>query len=161
MGDEVEKSLVLIIEDDVEINSALSEVAKICNYEVIQAYNGQEAIDLITEKNITPVLVLCDMFMPVMSGMEFVKQNLIKNLDLNICLITANNDTSGIVEALRLGVTDYISKPFKMDVLIEKLKLMVDIGKRKNLIREQLNSNTIVNNSIKLNNLLKVKNSQK
>lgn len=160
-GASLSKSLVMIIEDEVAINDVLSEAVKMCNYDVVQAYNGKEALDLLTQNKINPVLVLCDMQMPIMGGTDFIKQSLIKNLDLNICMITANEDKDGIVELLQLGVADYISKPFKIETLMEKLKLMVDIGKRKNLIKEQLNENTAANNSIKLNNLLKVKNTQK
>ena len=149
----MDKSLVMIIEDEVSINDALSEAVKMGNYDVVQAYDGKEALDLLIQKNIDPVLVLCDMNMPVMGGIEFIKQSLIKNMDLNICVITANDDKDSLVELLQLGVTDYISKPFKIEALIEKLKLMVDIGKRKNLIKQQLNENTAANKSIKFNNL--------
>lgn len=151
----------MIIEDEVSINDALSEAVKMGNYDVVQAYDGKEALDLLIQKNIDPVLVLCDMNMPVMGGIEFIKQSLIKNMDLNICVITANDDKDSLVELLQLGVTDYISKPFKIEALIEKLKLMVDIGKRKNLIKQQLNENTAANKSIKFNNLLKLKKNQK
>ncbi|MEK6628051.1 MAG: response regulator [Bdellovibrionota bacterium] len=157
----MDKSLVMIIEDEVSINDALSEAVKMGNYDVVQAYDGKEALDLLIQKNIDPVLVLCDMNMPVMGGIEFIKQSLIKNMDLNICVITANDDKDSLVELLQLGVTDYISKPFKIEALIEKLKLMVDIGKRKNLIKQQLNENTAANKSIKFNNLLKLKKNQK
>ncbi len=157
----MDKSLILIIEDDLHVNDVLAEMARVCNYDVVQAYNGKEALELLAVKNIKPVVVLCDLKMPVMDGIDFIKESIVKNLDLNICLITANNEHSCIVEALQLGVADYISKPFKIGALTEKLKLMVDIGKRKNVITSELYENSVVKNSIKINNLLKVKNSQK
>lgn len=158
----MDRSLVMVIEDDKVINEALAEVVKLCDYEVQQAYNGQEALDLLMTNNFPhPMLVLCDISMPVMNGIDFIKQTLLKNLDLNICMITANEDKDGIVEVLRLGVTDYISKPYKAEILMEKIKLMVDIGKRKKAIKEQLHDNAAITNSLKLNNLLKLKNSQK
>jgi|GEM_PF-4194029 len=61
----MDKSLVMIIEDEEAINEALLEVAKMSNYEVVQAYNGKEAIELLTNKKMSPALVLCDMGMPV------------------------------------------------------------------------------------------------
>lgn len=155
------KSLILIIEDDVEINDMLTEVAKMHDYSVIQARDGREAIDLISQNNIIPELVLCDINMPMMNGIEFIKHTIIQNMDLNICLMTGSNDSADIVEALQLGAVDYISKPFKIDVLIEKIELLVDIGRRKKLIKEQLLGNPFINNSLKMNNLLKIKNSQK
>lgn len=155
------KSLILIIEDDAEINDVLTEVARMHNYHVVQATNGKEAIDLIIQNDIKPELILCDINMPLMSGLEFIKHTIIKDMDLNICLMTGNNDSADIVEALQLGAVDYICKPFKIDVLFDKIELLVDIGRRKKLIKEQLHGNPVINNSLKMNNLLKIKNSQK
>ena len=157
----MDKILVLVIEDESELNNILSEVLIMHNYEVVRAYNGQQAIDLIVKNNIKPALVLCDMNMPVMNGMDFIKQSLLHNLDLNICLVTGNSETSFVIEALQLGAIDYISKPFKLNILLEKIELMVDIGKRKLNIRSQLDDNMMVHNSMKMNNLLRIKNSQK
>lgn len=157
----MDKSIILIIEDEIAINDAIAEVARACNYDVIQAYNGKQALDILAQSKLSPALVICDMAMPTMDGIEFVKQSLIKNLDLNVCMITANDDKDQIIEVLRLGVADYISKPFEVEPLMEKIKLMVDMGKRKRAIKEQIEENPAVAKSIKLNNLLKVKNSQK
>lgn len=153
--------MVLVIEDENELNNMLSEVLAMHNYEVVRAFNGQQAIDLLVQTKIKPALVLCDINMPVMGGMEFIKQSLLHNLDLNVCLITGNNETSLVIEALQLGAVDYISKPFKLNLLLEKIELMVDIGRRKLSIKDQLDENLMVHNSLKMNNLLKIKNSQK
>lgn len=155
----MEKSLVLIIEDDADIIEILTEIVKGCNCEVMHAFNGKEALELIERNKLKPALVLCDLQMPIMDGVSFVKQNIVKNLDLNICVVTANNDNAGIVDVLRLGVTDYISKPFNSDELTEKIWLMVAIGERKNSFKKQINDS--LNSSIKMNNLLKLKNSQR
>lgn len=155
------KTMVLVIEDEGELNNILSEILTMHNYEVVRAFNGQEALDLIIETKIKPALVLCDINMPVMGGIEFIKQSIVHNFDLNICLVTGNNESSFVIEALQLGAIDYITKPFKLNILLEKIELMVDIGKRKLHISEQLGENMVVHNSLKMNSLLKVKNSQK
>ena len=157
----MDKELVLVIEDESELNNILSEILVMHNYEVLRAYNGLQAFDLLRDGKIKPSLVLCDINMPVMNGMEFIRQSLLHNLELNICLITGNNQTSSVIEALQLGAIDYISKPFKLNVLLEKIELMVDIGKRKLSIKAQQNDNVPAQNSLKMNNLLKIKNSQK
>lgn len=153
----MKNSLILIIEDDTELNDVLSEMATSSNYDVLQAHNGQEAIALLTDAQKQPVLVLCDVKMPVMGGLEFVKQTILKDLDLNICLISGNNDKTEIVEGLRLGVIDYIDKPVSFKDLQARLKLMVDIGKRKDQIKNQLKDNNAAKISIRLNNLMKLK----
>lgn len=157
----MDKVLVLVIEDESELNNILAEVLMLHNYEVVRAFNGQQAIDMILETKMKPVLVLCDINMPVMGGIDFIKQSLLHNLDLNICLITGSSESSFVIEALQLGAIDYISKPFKMNILLEKIELMVDIGKRKLHISQQLEENQNLHNSLKMNNLLKIKNSQK
>lgn len=153
-----EKSLILIIEDDADLSDTLSEVAKSCNYDVVQAGNGKDAIELFTDDNFRPVLVLCDLKMPVMGGLEFIRQAIVRNLDVSICLLSGNDERSDIIQGLQLGVIDYLSKPISLNILKEKLKLMVDIGKRAKKIRHYLKGNVDMNNSMKLNNLLKMKN---
>ncbi len=157
----MDKVMVLVIEDESELNDILSEVLVMHNYEVVRAFNGQQAIEMVVQNKLKPALVLCDINMPVMNGMEFIRQSLLHNLDLNICLVTGNNETSFLLEALQLGAIDYIAKPFKLDLLLEKIELMVDIGRRKQNIHGQMGENVVVHNSLKLNNLLKIKNSQK
>ena len=122
----MDKAMVLVIEDEIELNNILVEV----------------------------------LMMPVMNGIEFIRQSLLHNLDLNICLITGNNNTSFLIEALQLGAIDYIAKPFQLNLLLEKIEIMVDIGKREQRIRGRLEENMMVHNSLKMNNLLKLKNSQ-
>lgn len=151
------KSIILIIEDDRELNAALAEIVTTCNYEALQAYDGQMALDLLSQCKILPALVICDLKMPVMGGIEFIRQSILKNLDLNICLISGNDEKQEIVQGLQLGVIDYIEKPIGLKLLRDKLKLMVDIGKRSNQIKLRLMDNDVVNVSIRLNNLMKMK----
>lgn len=105
-----------------------------------------------------PVLVLCDVHMPVMGGLEFIRGSIVKNLDLNICMISGEGNMADLVAGMQMGVTDYIAKPIDEKSLIERLKMLVDIGKRKANIRNQLRGHDIVNKCIKLNNLVKIEN---
>lgn len=127
----MDKSVVLIIEDDSEVMEVLVEIVTNCNFEVAQATNGKEAYELVVNKKLKPALVLCDLHMPVMDGNAFIKKNNSSKLGLNICVITANNDASGIMDILSLGVIDYISKPFDVFELEEKIKIMVKFGEKK------------------------------
>lgn len=151
------KSLVLIIEDDADFRQVLTDAVAV-NYDVIQACNGFEAIELLKAGELQPALVLCDIRMPVMGGIEFIKQTVVKNLDLSVCLITGSDDKADLMVALRIGVLDFIEKPVSLETLKQKISLLVEIGKRKIQIKHNLKNNTAVNNSIKLNNLLKIRN---
>lgn len=126
-----EDNLVLIIEDEIEISNVLAEIIEEMGLCVHHCYNGREALDLLVDKKINPVLVICDIAMPEMSGIEFVKFQLAKNLNLNICMLTSNVSSEAITQALQLGVTDYISKPPDINELKDKITRLVEFGQSK------------------------------
>jgi CheY-like chemotaxis protein len=109
---------ILIAEDD-EINYLyISEILSDTNYELLWATNGKRAIELLKE-NPDISLVLLDIKMPVMNGYEVLEQIRLINAHLPVIAQTAyalSEDQERIKSA---GFTDYISKPIKIDSLIE------------------------------------------
>ncbi len=102
---------LLIVEDNLEMCSYLKNVLE-TDYDLIFAYNGKEALRRIEEK--LPSLIITDLMMPVMGGMELV--NRIKEQarlrSLPILVLTAKNNVLDELKALRIGVDDYLLKPF-------------------------------------------------
>lgn len=132
-----QRDLVLIIEDEVEIRNLLVDVVFSLGFRSHQCSNGREALDLLIDKQIEPALVICDMHMPEMSGLEFVQYQLAKNLNLNVCMLTANVSQAVIIQSLQLGVSDYICKPSNFIELCDKITRLVAYGKTKHQLQVQ------------------------
>jgi DNA-binding response OmpR family regulator len=110
--------IILIIDDDAQIRQTMARVLRQAGWEVSTAGSGQEALQLLSA-NLTD-LVYLDLRMPEMSGLETLKE--IRRLypDLPVILLTAYGTLHSSVEALRLGVTDYLLKPINADKLVER-----------------------------------------
>ena len=111
---------ILLIEDDREIASTLRSVLESAGYHVTHAPNGKEGQRLIME--IGPALVITDMMMPQLGGfpvLEFLKQ---MPKPPKVIMITANEGGRHKAYAEMLGVSDYLRKPFAMDVLLEAVE---------------------------------------
>ncbi|MBP0725031.1 response regulator [Bacillus sp. RG28] len=104
---------LLIVDDQYGIRLLLHEIFKKEGYEVYQAANGFQAIDIVT--NDRPDLVVLDMKIPGMDGIEILKR--IKEIDQNIkvILMTAYGELDIIEEAKKLGALRYFAKPFDID----------------------------------------------
>ncbi len=115
---------ILIVDDEVEICNIFYDFFTPKGYEVIKATSGKEAIGLVkTEK---PNLVFLDIRMPVMDGMEVLKQ--IKEIDrsITVIMVTVLKDEKTAKNALKLGAYDYVTKPLGLDYL-EKAAVLVEL----------------------------------
>ncbi len=122
---------VLVVEDDpmlAELNKRF--VDKIDGFKVeCVANNGEDAIKKIDDSKID--LVILDIYMPKVDGMEVFRTVRNKNKNIDFILVTAANDTDKINEALKLGAVDYLVKPFEFERLEKSLLNYKD---RKNLL---------------------------
>ena len=125
------KVTILLIEDDVELNhfikSALHDT-----YKVICAFDGEEGLSL--AKNHTPSLIISDIMMPKRDGISLChairEDNIISHIP--IILLTAKSEEESKVMGYKHGADDYITKPFGLEVLISRVKNLLD--QRKNLM---------------------------
>jgi signal transduction histidine kinase/ligand-binding sensor domain-containing protein/DNA-binding response OmpR family regulator len=115
--------LILVIDDDNEIRQLLKDFLSE-KYEVAEAANGQEAIELINIR--IPLIIVCDIIMPIMNGLEFTK--IMKEQDqlrhVPIILLSSKSTVESQIEGLEIGADAYLSKPFHprhLEVLIESL----------------------------------------
>lgn len=103
---------ILIVEDNLKLARYLSEILE-RDYDVRTVYNGKEALDSLERE--LPSLIITDLMMPIMGGMEFIeriKQNE-EWSEIPVVVLTAKNGVLDELKALRLGVDDYILKPFE------------------------------------------------
>jgi signal transduction histidine kinase/FixJ family two-component response regulator len=112
---------VLIVEDSLDILSFLAEdVLPYHGYRVAAATTGQEGLDKLS--SVDPDLLLLDLELPDMSGIDILKRVQENDTDIPIVLMTAYGSESIAVEAFRLGAKDYIIKPFTTEQVIEVLE---------------------------------------
>ena len=112
---------MLIADDDPMIRLLLQQVLDDSSYQVMQAKNGQEALDLFEAE--TPELVLCDVMMPLMNGFELCSaiRATEQGKHVPIVMMTGLNDASSIQQAFSVGATDYCEKPVNWELLPYKL----------------------------------------
>jgi len=113
--EKAKKSRIMIVDDEVDILLVLGEFLKSEGFTVMTAQNGKQAVEKVQEMPVD--LALIDMAMPVMNGIETLKE--IKRLkpEIPAIMITAYRDAEKVVEAFRLGAYDCIFKPFDLKYL--------------------------------------------
>ncbi|WP_010303738.1 response regulator transcription factor [Kurthia senegalensis] len=114
---------ILVIEDEVSISTLLQYNLKQAGFEVLQAYDGQEGLDVaITEK---PNLIMLDLMLPKLDGMEVCKELRIQKIDIPIIMLTAKDDEFDKVLGLELGADDYMTKPFSPREVVARVKAVL------------------------------------
>ncbi len=126
----MQKAKILIIDDDKLICWSLAKVLEKQGYQTAMLHRGKEVFDSVCSS--APDLILLDLMLPDISGLEILKKLKEKSCQVPILVITAMTTVDTAVEAMKLGAQDYISKPFNMDevVLAVRKVLEVDYLKR-------------------------------
>jgi two-component system response regulator (stage 0 sporulation protein F) len=111
---------ILIVDDQYGIRILLNEVLKKEGYNTLQAANGPEAVKLAKEHN--PDLVLLDMKLPGMDGIEILKRMKADNPDIRAIIMTAYGELDMIQEAKSIGAITHVPKPFDIDDIRKTVK---------------------------------------
>jgi DNA-binding NtrC family response regulator len=111
---------ILVADDDAVIREGLRRILTAEGYEVDTVSNGRAALELLEEKSFK--LLVTDLKMPGMSGLEVLQSLHLCQPELPVILITGYAAIDNAVEAMKNGATDYLSKPFANDELISKVK---------------------------------------
>jgi len=117
---------ILTVDDSRTIRTIVKNAFKAYDCEVFEAENGRDGLALAAQ--ILPDLIILDITMPVMNGIEMLGKLMADtNLkDTAVIMLTAESGRDNIMSIVKLGVRDYIVKPFKGEQLIERVKLIVD-----------------------------------
>lgn len=153
---------ILIVDDEPNIRRVLSAVFEKAGYQVYTAENGKKALDIIsTEQNLD--VVLCDLIMPDLNGVEVLKTAREINPRLSLIMITAHGTIKTAVDAMKLGAFDYITKPFDMDEIklvvknaLERSQLLVENTQLKQELKSRYRFDEIVGNSGKMQEVFKI-----
>jgi two-component system, NtrC family, response regulator HydG len=129
-----DKPRILVVDDEVGFRELCTDLLEEEGYDTESATHGREALEVLTKAPGSFHLVLSDINMPVMDGLQFLRAAKEAHPRLEVVLMTAYGGLQSALEALRFGAYDYITKPFTRDGLlaavhrgIEKQKLSFDL----------------------------------
>jgi len=145
----MEKRRVLVVDDEESFRHMLSVILEKEGYEVETAKDGDEALEAM-EKGIFDE-VLCDIRMPRMDGIQFLKEAKKDHGDSTIVMMSAYGTLDTAIEAMKLGAYDYVSKPFKPDEIVLTLKKAEE---REKLKRENIYLRKEVKKEYNFNNII-------
>jgi len=110
------KERILVVDDEPSIRKYLQTLLEVEGHEVQVVTSGQEALDAIAG-GARPELVILDVLMPEMDGLETLRQLLRVEPGLQVVMLSCSNEVSTVVEAIRIGAQDYLTKPFEKSEL--------------------------------------------
>lgn len=118
--------LIYVVDDEEHITELLAMGLGINGFEVERLSDGRQALAAVERRR--PDLLILDVMMPGLTGTEVlarIRQNEGANAHLPVILLTARDETKDKVEGLRLGSDDYVTKPFSIEELVERVKAIL------------------------------------
>ncbi|MGE4572002.1 MAG: response regulator transcription factor [Candidatus Izemoplasmatales bacterium] len=111
---------VLVVDDEFRIRKLLVEFLKRHNYDTVEAKDGEEAIDILFEKNEKFDLIILDVMMPKYDGW-YVLESIRDYMTTPVVMLTARSDEYDQLKGFKLGADDYVTKPFSPSVLMARI----------------------------------------
>lgn len=149
MNTEILNSLtILYVEDDILIQKNTVITLELLKTKVIDAKNGQEGIDKFKQNSSSIDIIITDISMPIMNGLDMIKEIQEINNDIPVIITTAHQDISYLKTAIELGITSYILKPVQIENIIDSVhKAMEPIKLKQELLKKNKELN-LLNNSL-------------
>ena len=138
---------ILIVEDDREINNLISSALKKENYNIVQAFDGRQALEKYNEDF---QMVILDLMLPYVDGIEILRQIREKST-LPVIILSAKDEEADRVIGLSMGADDYIIKPFSVRELSARVK--AHLRRYVDYNNSETKNNVLEYNELKLNEL--------
>ena len=152
---------VLIVEDDPNTRVGLSELVSAWGFQTEEAINGEEALQKVT--SFRPAIIVSDLVMPRMGGLELLRSLKDQLSDLTLILLTAQGTVESAVEAIKEGAYDYLSKPVdpaRLRILLQKAverqETLREVKQLRRQLREQGSFGRIIGNSANIRSVYRV-----
>lgn len=114
---------ILLVEDEEHILEAVKTNLELEEFEVVTATDGARAMELFAGQRFN--LVILDVMLPKASGFEVCEKIRLEDLDTPILFLTAKGDSADKVRGLKLGADDYLTKPFNLEELMLRVKVLI------------------------------------
>ncbi|MGE5247021.1 MAG: sigma-54-dependent transcriptional regulator [Verrucomicrobiota bacterium] len=111
---------ILVVDDEASLRDAVGRILGAEGYEVRHAGDGREALGILEAQRFD--FILCDLRMPVMGGLELLREVVAKGIPGTVIMMSAFGTVDTAVEAMKLGAYDYVSKPFMSDEILLTLR---------------------------------------
>jgi two-component system, OmpR family, KDP operon response regulator KdpE len=110
---------IMVVDDEPKIRNLLRLGLSMQGYDVLESPNGKIAVELLPQQ---PKLIILDLGLPDVAGHDLLRQIRVRNNIVPIVVLSSRGDEAGKVEALDLGADDYLTKPFKMNELLARVR---------------------------------------
>lgn len=157
----METKTILLIDDDKSFRRVIGYQLVEAGYKLINAENGAIGLDILRDNNVD--LIITDIRMPEMNGLELLKTLNDISYDVSVLVVTAYGSINSAVEAMQLGASDYITKPVDKNELFLKIQkalkfkdLLVENRALREFLTESLNLDNIIGNSQALKEVLEI-----
>lgn len=127
------KKRILVVDDEVYLQTSISLWLKTDNYEVHTAGNGKVAFEKIlsdSSRNLSFNLLVLDIQMPIMNGLELMDKLNHLHISIPILVVTGYGDSTLLKELLKRNCNEYLDKPFSEDILLSKVKSILNRQKQ-------------------------------
>ncbi len=133
-----DKERVLVVDDEPSIRKYLQTLLEVDGYQVTAVASGKEALESVQEGE-RPDFIILDVLMQEMNGLDTLRQLMQIDRTLSVIMLSCSNEVTTVVEAIRLGAQDYLTKPFEkaeLDAAMLKCRQKMDLRKENQALRE-------------------------
>jgi len=115
----MERKKILVVDDEEDVRETLATVLENLNYQALLAADGEEALSIVKNQRVD--VILSDLYMPHMNGIELLKRVKTEKKNMIFMMITAHPTIETAVDAIKKGAYDYLTKPFHIEEVRIKL----------------------------------------
>src|SRR5690606_18877721 len=122
------KATILVVEDDMHLMEGIRDILEINDYNVLTATHGKAGLEVLAQQPVPPDLIVSDIMMPYMNGYEFFEAVRAQSnwITIPFIFLTAKGERDDIHRGKRMGVEDYVVKPFSADDLLVAVSAKLD-----------------------------------
>ncbi len=123
MSNGINKSSILLVEDEENLHEALKLNLELEGYEVTSAFDGSDALKAIQGEYFD--LIILDIMLPEIDGIAVIESIRVQNIEVPVLILSAKNSSSDRVLGLKKGADDYLTKPFNLEELLLRVQKLI------------------------------------